>query len=228
MRVGLGFSPARLWAIVVKEFVQMRRDRMTFATMIFVPILQLTLFGYAINTDPKQLPTAVLVRDEGPLTRAVLAAMKNTGLKVESPRGDSHLAPTQATDDPAAVGPVDIVLFCVKLWDVESAGQHIRPLVGPKTADRRQQREGEHPDLGRAPRAGRRTDRGRNARRSGRGVPGSPERGRRRRCTARPAPREAPAAGAGRRGIPCRWPAIDPSRSPCQFAVSGRASLPGL
>ena len=65
----------RMWAMVVKEFVQMRRDRMTFATMIFVPILQLTLFGYAINTDPKQLPTAVLVRDDGPLTRAVLAAM---------------------------------------------------------------------------------------------------------------------------------------------------------
>ena len=68
----------RMWAMVVKEFVQMRRDRMTFATMIFVPILQLTLFGYAINTDPKQLPTAVLVRDDGPLTRAVLAAMRNT------------------------------------------------------------------------------------------------------------------------------------------------------
>ena len=68
----------RMWAMVVKEFVQMRRDRLTFATMIFVPILQLTLFGYAINTDPKQLPTAVLVRDDGPLTRAVLAAMQNT------------------------------------------------------------------------------------------------------------------------------------------------------
>src|SRR4030042_2002368 len=69
----------RMWAMVVKEFVQMRRDRLTFATMIFVPILQLTLFGYAINTDPKQLPTAVLVRDDGPLTRAALAAMTNTG-----------------------------------------------------------------------------------------------------------------------------------------------------
>jgi ABC-2 type transport system permease protein len=66
------------WAMVVKEFVQMRRDRMTFATMIFVPILQLVLFGYAINTDPKQMPTAVLVRDDGPLTRAVLSAMRNT------------------------------------------------------------------------------------------------------------------------------------------------------
>jgi ABC-2 type transport system permease protein len=68
----------RTWAMVVKEFVQMRRDRMTFATMIFVPILQLLLFGYAINTDPKQMPTAVLVRDDGPLTRAVLSAMRNT------------------------------------------------------------------------------------------------------------------------------------------------------
>jgi ABC-2 type transport system permease protein len=68
----------RVWAMIVKEFVQMRRDRMTFATMIFVPILQLMLFGYAINTDPKQLPTAVLTRDDGPLTRSVLAAMRNT------------------------------------------------------------------------------------------------------------------------------------------------------
>jgi len=68
----------RTWAMIVKEFVQMRRDRMTFATMIFIPILQLVLFGYAINTDPKHLPTAVLTRDDGPLTRAVLAAMKNS------------------------------------------------------------------------------------------------------------------------------------------------------
>ena len=65
---------------------------------------------------------------------AHLAAMKNEGLKVLSPRGDTHLAPTQATDDPAEIGKVDIVLFCVKLWDVESAGQSIRPLIGPDTA----------------------------------------------------------------------------------------------
>ncbi len=65
---------------------------------------------------------------------AHLAAMKSIGLKVESPRGDVHLTPTQATDDPATVGPVDFVLFCVKLWDVESAGQHIKPLIGPQTA----------------------------------------------------------------------------------------------
>jgi 2-dehydropantoate 2-reductase len=65
---------------------------------------------------------------------AHLAAMKGQGLKVESARGNTHLVPTQATDDPATVGPVDFVLFCVKLWDVESAGAHIKPMVGPNTA----------------------------------------------------------------------------------------------
>jgi 2-dehydropantoate 2-reductase len=65
---------------------------------------------------------------------AHLAAMKSQGLKIEGGRGETHLVPTQATDDPKAVGPVDYVLFCVKLWDVESAGEHIKPLVGPDTA----------------------------------------------------------------------------------------------
>jgi 2-dehydropantoate 2-reductase len=65
---------------------------------------------------------------------AHLAAMKSQGLKVTGPRGDTHLVPTQATDNPADIGKVDIVLFCVKLWDVESAGAHIKPLIGPGTA----------------------------------------------------------------------------------------------
>ncbi len=65
---------------------------------------------------------------------AHLAAMKARGLRVEGGRGETHLVPTQATDDPSTVGPVDIVLFCVKLWDVEGAGEHIRPLVGQDTA----------------------------------------------------------------------------------------------
>ncbi|RPH58211.1 MAG: 2-dehydropantoate 2-reductase [Burkholderiales bacterium] len=65
---------------------------------------------------------------------AHLAAMKREGLKVVSPRGDTHLLPTRATDDPADIGPVDFVLFCVKLWDVESAGERIKPLIGPGTA----------------------------------------------------------------------------------------------
>jgi 2-dehydropantoate 2-reductase len=65
---------------------------------------------------------------------AHLAAMKNGGLKVQGGRGDTHVVPTRATDDPAEIGTVDIVLFCVKLWDVESAGQQIKPLIGPDTA----------------------------------------------------------------------------------------------
>ena len=65
---------------------------------------------------------------------AHLAAMKSTGLKVLGPRGDIHLVPTQATDNPAEIGKVDFVLFCVKLWDVESAGERIKPLIGPETA----------------------------------------------------------------------------------------------
>src|SRR5437588_291296 len=65
---------------------------------------------------------------------AHLAAMRTRGLSVLGPRGDIHLNPTQATDNPASIGPVDFVLFCVKLWDVESAGAAIRPLVGPNTA----------------------------------------------------------------------------------------------
>jgi 2-dehydropantoate 2-reductase len=60
--------------------------------------------------------------------------MKSAGLGIKSPRGDTHVAPTQATDNPADVGKVDIVLFCVKLWDVESAGNAIKPLIGPDTA----------------------------------------------------------------------------------------------
>ncbi|MGQ0583500.1 MAG: 2-dehydropantoate 2-reductase [Reyranella sp.] len=65
---------------------------------------------------------------------AHLAAIKSRGLKVEGGRGETHVMPAQATDDPATVGQVDVVLFCVKLWDVESAGQQIKPMVGKDTA----------------------------------------------------------------------------------------------
>src|SRR5688572_22374469 len=73
------FSVPRLWAIVVKEFIQMRRDRVTFGMMIGVPLIQLVLFGYAINADPKRLPTAVLMADYGPQSRTVLHAIRNSG-----------------------------------------------------------------------------------------------------------------------------------------------------
>jgi ABC-2 type transport system permease protein len=73
------FSFARFRAIVVKEFIQMRRDRLTFGMMIGIPLLQLVLFGFAINSDPKHLPTAVLMADNGPQARSVLEAVRNSG-----------------------------------------------------------------------------------------------------------------------------------------------------
>jgi ABC-2 type transport system permease protein len=73
------FSLARLWAMIVKEFIQMRRDRMTFGMMIGIPLMQLILFGFAINSDPKHLATAVLMADHGPQARTLLYAIRNSG-----------------------------------------------------------------------------------------------------------------------------------------------------
>ena len=73
------FSPARTWAVFIKEFQQMLRDRLTFAMAVGVPVMQLVLFGYAINTDPKGLPTAVVAADAGPLARSLVASLQNTG-----------------------------------------------------------------------------------------------------------------------------------------------------
>ncbi|GAB4531712.1 MAG: ABC transporter permease [Amphiplicatus sp.] len=71
-------SLSRILAVFVKELVQMRRDRLTFAIMIMVPIMQLALFGFAIDTDPRHLPTAVELKDDGPLTRAFLASLRQS------------------------------------------------------------------------------------------------------------------------------------------------------
>ena len=69
----------RLWAMIIKEALQLRRDRLTFAMMFIVPIVQLVLFGFAINADPKGLPTAVLVSEHSELSRSILAAIGSTG-----------------------------------------------------------------------------------------------------------------------------------------------------
>jgi ABC-2 type transport system permease protein len=74
-----GLSWGRIVAVLRKEFVQLRRDRLTFAMMIGVPIMQLVLFGYAINGDPRNLPTAVVALDNGPLVRTIVRAAENTG-----------------------------------------------------------------------------------------------------------------------------------------------------
>ncbi|MBI1170735.1 ABC transporter permease subunit [bacterium] len=71
-------SLARLWAVLVKEFIQMRRDKVTFVMMIGLPIMQLIIFGFAINSDPRHLPTLVEMADTGPLTRAVLEGMRTS------------------------------------------------------------------------------------------------------------------------------------------------------
>lgn len=68
----------RFWAMTVKEFIQMTRDRVTLATMIMIPVMQLLLFGFAINTTPHDLPTAVLMRENSDVGRSILAALKNT------------------------------------------------------------------------------------------------------------------------------------------------------
>jgi ABC-2 type transport system permease protein len=73
------FNGRRFCAIVAKEFIQMRRDRMTFAMMIGIPMIQLILFGYAINSDPKHLPTAVFSADNSVFARTIVAGLHNSG-----------------------------------------------------------------------------------------------------------------------------------------------------
>jgi ABC-2 type transport system permease protein len=70
---------ARIRAVLLKEFIQMRRDRLTFAMILGIPIMQLVLFGYAINTDPKHLPTGIVMADSGPVARAIVAGMQTSG-----------------------------------------------------------------------------------------------------------------------------------------------------
>jgi ABC-2 type transport system permease protein len=72
------FSLARIGAILIKEFLQMRRDRVTLAMIIGIPLMQLCLFGFAINFNPKALPTAVAIADPGVYSRSIIAAMRNS------------------------------------------------------------------------------------------------------------------------------------------------------
>ena len=72
------FNWRRFFAIVMKEFIQMRRDRLTFGMMVGVPMIQLILFGYAINSNPKHLPTAVFAADNSVFSRTLVAGLKNS------------------------------------------------------------------------------------------------------------------------------------------------------
>ncbi len=73
------FAWHRFVAVLAKEFVQVRRDRLTFAMMIGVPVMQLVLFGFAINMDPKGLPAAVVSAESTPFTRSLVRALENSG-----------------------------------------------------------------------------------------------------------------------------------------------------
>jgi ABC-2 type transport system permease protein len=74
-RISLG----RIWAMLVKEFTQLHRDRAVLSIVLVMPIIQLLLYGYAVNADPHHIKTAVLVEDQGPFSRSVLAAIQNSG-----------------------------------------------------------------------------------------------------------------------------------------------------
>ena len=89
---GHGFL-RRSYAMLVKEFIQLKRDRVSFAMIIMIPLVQLLLFGYAINTNPRHLPTAVLLQENSDLGRSILAALKNTDYfkVIERPSSEAEL-----------------------------------------------------------------------------------------------------------------------------------------
>jgi ABC-2 type transport system permease protein len=100
------FALHRFLAVLMKEFVQMRRDRLTFAMMIGVPVMQLVLFGYAINMDPKALPAAVVSAESSPFSRSLVRALENTGyFKVVA-----LPATVDEADELLALGKVQFVL----------------------------------------------------------------------------------------------------------------------
>jgi ABC-2 type transport system permease protein len=100
------FSLARTWAVFIKEFQQMLRDRLTFAMAVGIPVLQLVLFGYAINTDPKGLPTAVVAADAGPLARSLVSSLQNTGYFKITHQGTSQ----SEADELLAEGAVQFMI----------------------------------------------------------------------------------------------------------------------
>ena len=101
-----GLSWSRWVGIMLKEFIQLKRDRLTFGMIIGIPVLQLILFGFAINSDPKRLPTAVLLADHGYYERSILWALKNSGyFRIEREARDEAEA-----EDLLARGEVQFVI----------------------------------------------------------------------------------------------------------------------
>ena len=101
-----GLSWSRWMGIIVKEFIQLKRDRLTFGMIIGIPVLQLLLFGFAINADPKHLPTAVLAADSSPYARSLVAGLQNSGYF----RIDRTIASQAEAEDLLAKGAVQFVV----------------------------------------------------------------------------------------------------------------------
>lgn len=93
---GIRGSLRRITAVFLKELIQMRRDRITFVMMLMIPVVQLLLFGFAINTDPKHLPTAVVVEEDSQFARSIAQALETSHyfdlvLQTRDPRESSAL-----------------------------------------------------------------------------------------------------------------------------------------
>ena len=140
-----GSSASRVLAVMIKEFKQLTRDRVTYALMLGVPVIQLLLFGYAINTEPRHLPTAVLAQEDSRYARSVMAAMKNSRYfdfvrQVRSPseldelirRGDVQFAVTIPGDFSRRVARGDRaqVLVEADATDPSATGGAVATLAG--------------------------------------------------------------------------------------------------
>lgn len=105
------FAPGRFLAMLAKEFIQMRRDRVTFGMMIGLPIVQLLLFGYAINNDPRHLPALLEARDNGPIVRSVVASLEQSTFfdfkGLSASEAESEAALRQGTASFVIVLPAD-------------------------------------------------------------------------------------------------------------------------
>ena len=95
-RRGSGGFWRRTGAMLIKEFIQLRRDRVSFAMIVMIPLVQLLLFGYAINTTPRHLPTAVLLQEQSDVGRSILKALENTQIFPRHPRPEQRSRIRQA------------------------------------------------------------------------------------------------------------------------------------
>jgi hypothetical protein len=121
----------RILAVLTKEFIQLTRDRLTYAMILVMPIVQLLLFGYAINNDPRDLPTAVLVQDQGPMARSTLSALVNSGYfeivrRPARPRNWTGIRPGRGAVRPDHPRPTSPAAWCAATGPDPGRGRRLR------------------------------------------------------------------------------------------------------